>query len=217
MAHFDYENPTLKITAKDGILRVDYGLFDFAFIGELPLGELMKLYPRWQNLARMSSSDLPNLYMGVPKARKEIDYILRQFGLNAHRLTFNQIEALLFYELDKEKKYQPSILWRFHSVYPKALDLPSREPEIDHSQYIDLDCFEMACLYLMQEGKEHLIKEWPLSRIMKLMSAKSFLTWAANPDNKALILEKQNEKFLSENPTKPEDVKRMLEKRMFGK
>lgn len=216
MAHLEYSNPTLNIEAQHGILRIDHGGFDYTFVYELPLDKLMKIYPKWQTLVKILEGDLPSMYMGNPKVRKEVDSILKAFGIPSRKLTFNQIEALLFYE-ELDGKYQPSLLWRFHNVYPKSLSLPSNEPEIDHSEHMDLDVFEMASLYLLQEGKEHLIKEWPLSRIMKLMSAKSFLTWLAYPENKALLFEKQSGKKVDQNPTDPEELKKSLEKRMFGK
>jgi hypothetical protein len=218
MSHLEYTNPTLRISATLGLLTIQTNPFEFEFVSELSLSNLLKIYPKWQTLAAKMSKDLPTMYMSNPKVRKELETLLKSFGIKQPRnLSFNQIQALLFYEELEDGKAEPSILWRFHNVFPKGLDLPKDVVEVDYDSYMDLDLFESALLYLAQENKEHLAHEWPLSRVMKIFTSKGFLTWVANPENKAKLLEEKFREEVEKNPTDPDELKRFLEKQMFGK
>jgi hypothetical protein len=211
--HFEYNNPGLGIFATMGALSISCQDLDIIVISELSLGKLQEIYPRWQILVNLLKSDLPSSYLNNKNVRDKVDSLLKDFGINSHKLTFNQIEALLFYDSSGETT-KPSILWQFHNVFPRTLDLPTDEQELDSSNFIDLDIFETAILYLAQDNKEHLIHEWPLSRVMKVLLSRSFIQWVASPDNKVKMLEKQNLKYVQENPIDLDDLAAKIKAQM---
>jgi len=203
MSHFEFES-TLGISASNGAMLIKSPTGSLQIIRELTLSKLLEVYPKWQLLVRQLSAELPSLYLNQPKLRQSLDDLMEDFGLNSRDLTFNQIEALLFY-WEKE----PALLWQFHNVFPRTLDLPTDEEMVEDAEFIQLDIFETALLYLAQEGKEQLMHEWPLSRIMKIFLSKSFISWLGNPDNKQKILERQHLKYVEDNPI---DTDKLAEK-----
>lgn len=204
---YNLSDPRLKIYASDGILSVNAdGLSDR--IGELPLNKLERVYSYWQHLIKRFDANVTQVWINDKQKRDELIRLFRRLGFkHPHRFTGSQVEALLFFY-----DSGPSILWRFHSVYP-VLDLPdtSSGPEINFRKHIgDLDPFETAQLYLIQSDSIELAESMSLSKVMKLFTSKAFISWASDPKNRERLEMKEFKEKLKENPINPEDIKALM-------
>lgn len=201
--HYELVDPLLKISSSHGILTCWANDVPDR-IEELSLSKLEKTHKRWQHLIREVDSNIAQELLDNKQKRQEIFNILKQLGFKRYQhFTASQIKALLFY-YDKG----PSIVWRFHNIYP-TLDLPQdpQEAQLDYSKYLpDLSPFETAQFYLLQHDKLGLIEEMPLSRIMVLMNSKNFISWVSDPKNKELLVQSEFTEYVEQNPINPEDI-----------
>ena len=196
------------IEASNGTLSIKVGPISYVYLNELTLGQLQRVYQKWQFITYRCHAGLGTILLNQPTLAQEILDLLVEFGIkDPTLLTISQIQCLLFFHGE-----EPSILWRFHSTFPSTLDLPKDEDEleVDLSAHVDLDIFETAQLYLLQENKLALIEKWPLSRIMRLLMSKGFMTWVSSTENRERLFKQEKAKFVEENPLDPQSVIDMM-------